>query len=73
MNVTIVLPSLNPDEKMIHTVEGILAEGFTDIVVVDDGSAAEYKKPFETVAAMNGVTVLTHEVNKGMPRDEDGV
>ena len=68
MNVTIVLPSLNPDEKMIRTVEGILAEGFTDIVVVDDGSAEEYKKPFETVAAMNGVTVLTHEVNKGKGR-----
>ena len=68
MNVTIVLPSLNPDEKMIRTVEGILAEGFTDIVVVDDGSAEEYKKPFETVAAMDGVTVLTHEVNKGKGR-----
>ncbi|MBO4653158.1 MAG: bifunctional glycosyltransferase family 2/GtrA family protein [Lachnospiraceae bacterium] len=68
MNVTIVLPSLNPDEKMIHTVEGILAEGFTDIVVVDDGSAAEYKQPFETVAAMDGVTVLAHEVNKGKGR-----
>ena len=68
MNVTIVLPSLNPDEKMIRTVEGILAEGFTDIVVVDDGSAAEYKKPFETVALMDGVTVLTHEVNKGKGR-----
>ena len=68
LNVTIVLPSLNPDEKMIHTVEGILAEGFTDVVVVDDGSAAEYKKPFETVAAMEGVTVLTHEGNKGKGR-----
>ena len=68
MNVTIVLPSLNPDEKMIRTVEGILAEGFTDIVVVDDGSAEEYTKPFETVAAMDGVTVLTHEVNKGKGR-----
>lgn len=68
VDVTIILPSLNPDEKMIRTVEGILAEGFTDIVVVDDGSAAEYKEPFATVAAMNGVTVLTHEVNKGKGR-----
>lgn len=68
MKVTIVLPSLNPDEKMIHTVEGILAEGFDDIVVVDDGSTAEYKKPFEAVAAMDGVTVLAHEVNKGKGR-----
>ena len=68
LNVTIVLPSLNPDEKMIRTVEGILAEGFTDIVVVDDGSAEEYRKPFETVEAMEGVTVLAHEVNKGKGR-----
>ncbi len=68
MNVTVILPSLNPDEKMVRTVEGILAEGFTDIVVVDDGSASEYKEPFATVAAMDGVTVLTHEVNKGKGR-----
>ena len=68
MNVTIIVPSLNPDEKMVNTVKGILAEGFTDVVVVDDGSAAEYKEPFETVAAMEGVTVLTHEVNKGKGR-----
>ncbi len=68
MNVTIIVPSLNPDEKMVNTVRGILAEGFNDIVVVDDGSAAEYKEPFATVAAMEGVTVLTHEVNKGKGR-----
>ena len=68
MNVTIIVPSLNPDEKMVNTVKGILAEGFTDVVVVDDGSAAEYKEPFATVAAMEGVTVLTHEVNKGKGR-----
>lgn len=68
MNVTIIVPSLNPDEKMVNTVRGILAEGFKDIVVVDDGSAAEYKEPFATVAAMEGVTVLTHEVNKGKGR-----
>ena len=68
MNVTIIVPSLNPDEKMVNTVRGILTEGFNDIVVVDDGSAAEYKEPFATVAAMEGVTVLTHEVNKGKGR-----
>jgi len=68
VNVTIIVPSLNPDEKMVNTVKGILAEGFTDVVVVDDGSAEEYKEPFATVAAMEGVTVLTHEVNKGKGR-----
>ncbi len=30
MNVTIIVPSLNPDEKMVNTVKGILAEGFTE-------------------------------------------
>ncbi len=68
MNVTIMIPSLNPDEKMVRTVQGLVEEGFTDILVVNDGSGDEFLKPFETVAAMPGVTVLTHEVNKGKGR-----
>ncbi|MGN0165730.1 MAG: glycosyltransferase [Lachnospiraceae bacterium] len=68
MKATIILPSLNPDEKMVHTVEGLLSEGFDDIVVVDDGSSEEHKKYFEEVKAFKGVEVLVHEVNKGKGR-----
>lgn len=68
MKATVVLPSLNPDEKMVNTVRGLLSEGFADIVVVDDGSGKEHKKYFEEVQKLDGVEVLTHEVNKGKGR-----
>ncbi len=46
-DVSVILPSLNPDEKLIGVVEGLINIGFEDIILVDDGSGAEYKKYFE--------------------------
>ena len=66
--ITIVLPSLNPDEKLNQVVKGLLAEGFDDIVIVNDGSDDAHMAPFEEAAAHPEVTVLVHEVNKGKGR-----
>ena len=68
MNVTIIVPSLDPDEKLMQVVEGLLAEGFRDIVLVNDGSHADHLAPFRQAAEHPEVTVLTHEVNKGKGR-----
>lgn len=68
MNITVVLPSLNPDEKMVSTVKGLIDEGFLDIVVVNDGSDKEHVKYFDEVDTLDEVTVLTHEINKGKGR-----
>ena len=70
MNITIIVPSLDPDEKLCQVVEGLLAEGFSDILLVNDGSHADHLRPFETAAAAHPaeVTVLTHEVNRGKGR-----
>lgn len=65
MKATVILPSFNPDGKMLDTIKGLLDEGFQDIVVVDDGSAAECKKYFEKAKCFDGVEVLVHDVNKG--------
>ncbi len=61
--VVVVIPSLNPDEKLCGTVEGLIAAGFSDIVVVDDGSREDTKKNFP--AESEHVTVLRHAVNRG--------
>lgn len=66
-DITIIIPSLNPDEKLINTLEGILQKGFHNIILVDDGSDAEHKGPF-AIAKEKGCTVLVHEVNKGKGR-----
>lgn len=66
-DITIIIPSLNPDEKLIKTLDGILEKGFHKIVVVDDGSDENHKKPFE-YAVEKGCTLLVHEINKGKGR-----
>jgi len=68
MNVTIIVPSLDPDEKLIQVVDGLLAEGFRDIILVNDGSHDDHLQPFRDAAAHPEVTVLTHEVNRGKGR-----
>ena len=68
MNVTIIVPSLDPDEKLLKVVEGLLKEGFRDIILVNDGSGPDHTAPFEEAAKLPEVTVLTHEVNRGKGR-----
>jgi len=64
-NVTLVIPSLNPDEKLIGVVEGAISVGFTDILLVNDGSKPECADRFAQCAVHPQVTVLVHEVNRG--------
>lgn len=64
-NISVVLPSYKPDEKLEATVKGFIESGFEDIIVVDDGGGEDYKAIFESVAKYPQCTVLTHEVNRG--------
>ena len=68
MNVSVIVPSLDPDEKLMQVVEGLLRVGFRDIILVNDGSHEEHLQPFLDAAQHPEVTVLTHEVNKGKGR-----
>ena len=36
--VTVIVPSYNPDEKLKQVVEGLISVGFSDILIVNDGS-----------------------------------
>ena len=62
-NVSIVIPSLNPDEKLRKTVQDLVNLGFTDIILINDGSKRECVSNFPT--DVPGCTLLTHEVNQG--------
>ena len=63
--ISVVLPSLDPDEKLLAVVDGLLKTGFTDIILVNDGSKPENLHYFETAASHPEVTLLHHEVNRG--------
>ena len=62
-NITVIIPSLNPDEKLQNTVNNLLSVGFTDIVCVNDGSREDCLGFFPKESA--NVTRLTHEFNRG--------
>ena len=64
--ISVVLPSLDPDEKLIAVIDGLLEHGFSDIILVNDGSKAENLHYFTDLAAQHPeITLLHHEVNKG--------
>lgn len=63
--ISVVLPSLDPDEKLQGVIDGLLEQGFTDIILVNDGSKKENLHYFEEAAKDARVQLLHHEVNKG--------
>lgn len=64
-DITIIIPSYKPDGKLIEVVQGVLAKGYTDILVVNDGSGSEYDAVFAEATASEYCTLLVHEVNRG--------
>ena len=64
--ISVVLPSLDPDEKLTAVIDGLLEYGFTDIILVNDGSKAENLHYFTDAAAAHPeIHLLHHEVNRG--------
>jgi Predicted membrane protein len=68
MNITIMIPALNPDQKLTNYVRQLSTQGFREIVVINDGSSAQYDRFFDEIASIEKCTVLRHEVNKGKGR-----
>ena len=53
--ISVVLPSLDPDEKLTAVIDGLLEYGFTDIILVNDGSKAENLHYFTDMAAQHPI------------------
>lgn len=68
LNVVVIIPSLNPDEKLKQVVDGLVSRGFEDIVIVNDGSDDEHTEPFRILENYSQCTILTHKVNMGKGR-----
>lgn len=64
-SVSVIIPAYKPDEKMINTLNELVSAGFTDLLVVDDGSGEEYHELFRQVSSIPQCTLLRHSVNRG--------
>ena len=64
--ISVVLPSLDPDEKLHIVINGLLQQGFHDIILVNDGSKPENLHYFtEAAAAYPQIQLLHHPKNLG--------
>ena len=64
--ISVILPSLDPEEKLPGVIEGLLDVGFRDILLINDGSKPENLHYFTDAAAAHPeVTLLHHAVNRG--------
>lgn len=63
--ISIIIPSLNPDKKLIQTVNLLCSAGFRDLIVVNDGSSPDHTEPFRVLEKQEHCTVLTHPHNRG--------
>lgn len=67
-NITVIIPSYNPDVKLTMFVDELIMSGFSDIVIVDDGSDFSDRKvmtAFEYVESKEECTLLHHDKNMG--------
>ena len=64
-SAVILIPSLEPDDRLPAYLGQLRERGFERMVVVDDGSSEKTQHLFDQMAQMEGVTVLHHDVNHG--------
>lgn len=68
MDKVIVIPALNPGRELIGYVEALIGNGWSRILLVDDGSRDDCRFIFDTIEEKKECTVLRHEVNLGKGR-----
>lgn len=64
MKPVVIIPALNPDEKLIALVKS-LCETKLKVIVINDGSDSEYLNIFETLKSDFQCDVCHHQKNKG--------
>ncbi len=62
-HIAVLIPAYKPDRRLNQLVDDLLAAGFHNLVVVDDGGGAPYREIFNDLEGK--AHVLVHEVNRG--------
>ena len=66
MNVCALIPSYDPDERLISTAEDLRAAGFHHIIVVDDGRRPDCQPYFDALTPPGCEVIhLSHNSGKG--------
>lgn len=64
----ILIAAYKPEQSCRTTIEELVEVGFTNILVVDDGSGQDYQPFFHSIGELPEVKVLSHAANQGKGR-----
>ena len=65
MDLAVIIPAYQPEAVLVGLIRALVENLIEWIIVVDDGSGAEYQDTFERAGNLPRVTVLKHERNLG--------
>lgn len=63
--IAVIIPALDPDDRMVTLVQGLHEAGFRHIILVDDGSEIANRSFFRTCKETCGCKVIRHVINFG--------
>ena len=63
--IAIIIPALDPDDRMVSLVKELHSDGYTNIILVDDGSIISNRKYFKECKENYGCKIIRHVVNFG--------
>ena len=63
--LAVIIPTLNPDEKLLEIADALREAGFAELIVVDDGSDDRCEPMFEALKERSWCHLLRHPHNKG--------
>ncbi|MDP4084312.1 MAG: glycosyltransferase [Bacillota bacterium] len=64
----IIIPALNPTDRLVDYVNRLIEKGISQVIVVNDGSKSELLYIFKQLGKIDGCTVLSHNENQGKGR-----
>ncbi len=67
-NCVLIIPSLNPEEGLLSYIRELAANGFSKIILINDGSSPKARTIFEAAGAMEACDLFVHTVNMGKGR-----
>lgn len=68
MNIPILIPAYEPDEKLLALVKELKETGQDKIIIIDDGSNQASAKIFQEIRSIENCIVCNHAVNLGKGR-----
>lgn len=67
-HLPIIIPSLDPDYRMIELIDDLHKAGINNIVICNDGSSEKYESFYEIAKEKYGCVIIKHENNMGKGR-----